>query len=109
MSKSLNPAAEYGNSDFDIRHRLSITATYVIPGKKGFGQVLGGWKVNTIISLSSGMPWLIYDTGNDFSTGGSGVGDFYDRWNFYGNPSDFKGTGQSIPFCAGPTDCSVVS
>jgi hypothetical protein len=106
---SLNPAAEYGNSDFDIRHRLSITATYVIPGKKGYGQILEGWKLNTIVSLSSGMPWLIYDTGNDFSTGGSGNGSFYDRWDFFGNPSDFKGSGQSIPFCSGPSDCSVVS
>ncbi|HEV2198179.1 MAG TPA: TonB-dependent receptor [Bryobacteraceae bacterium] len=106
---SLDQAAEYGNSDFDIRHRLSVTATYALPGKKGFGQLLEGWKLNTIVSLSSGMPWLIYDTGNDFSTGGSGNGDFYDRWDFFGSPSDFKGTGQSIPYCSGPSNCSVVS
>jgi hypothetical protein len=106
---SLNRAAEYGNSDFDIRHRLSVTATYVLPGKEGFGELLKGWKVNTIVSLSSGMPWLIYDTGNDFSTGGSGNGDFYDRWDFFGNPSDFKGSAQSLPFCSGPSNCSVTS
>jgi hypothetical protein len=108
---SLNPGAEYGNSDFDIRHRLSVTATYAIPGKKGFGQLLEGWKPNTIVSLSTGMPWLIYDTGNDFSTGGSGKGDFYDRWDFFGNPSDFRSGSQSIPFCSGPgpNGCSFVS
>jgi hypothetical protein len=75
--------------------------------------LLEGWKLNGIVSLSSGMPWLIYDTGNDFSTGGSGNGSFYDRWDFFGNPSDFKGSGQSIPFCNGPgtngTGCSVSS
>jgi hypothetical protein len=108
---SLNPAAEYGNSDFDIRHRLSVTATYAIPGKKGFGQLLEGWKLNTIVSLSSGMPWLAIDTSNDFSTGGSGNGDFYDRWDFFGNPSDFKGGSSSLPYCTGPgsNGCSITS
>jgi hypothetical protein len=83
---SFNPNAEYGNSDSDVRHRLTITATYALPGKKGFGQLLEGWKVNSIVNLQTGLPWLVDDLGNDFS----GSGDFGDRWNFYGNPSDFK-------------------
>ena len=49
---SLNPGLEYGNSDFDIRHRFTFTASYDIPGKKGFGQLLEGWKLNTIVSLA---------------------------------------------------------
>ncbi len=102
---SLNPGAEYGNSDSDVRHRLTVTATYAIPGKKGFGQLLEGWKLNTIVSLQSGLPWLVDDLGNDFSTSG----DFGDRWNFYGNPSDFKSGSSSLPYCTGPKDCSVVS
>ena len=36
-----NPAAEYANSDFDIRHRLTVSLTYAIPGRKGFGQMRG--------------------------------------------------------------------
>ena len=29
-----NPAAEYANSDFDIRHRLTVSLTYAIPGSE---------------------------------------------------------------------------
>src|SRR4029077_19806923 len=104
---SFNPAAEYGSSDSDVRHRLTITATYAIPGKRGYGQGLEGWKLNNNVALQSGLPWLVDDLGNDFS----GSGDFGDRWNFYGNPNDFKSGSSSLPFCTGPGagGCSVTS
>jgi outer membrane receptor protein involved in Fe transport len=38
---SRNIAAQYGNSDFDTRHRFTLTTTWDIPGKKGLGQILG--------------------------------------------------------------------
>jgi hypothetical protein len=104
---SLNPGAEYGNSDFDIRHRFTLTASYTIPGKKGYGQLLAGWKLNAIVSLQTGMPWIVDDTGNDFS----GSGDLADRWNFFGSPGDFRSGSISIPYCTGPghEGCSVTS
>lgn len=95
---SLNPGLEYGASDFDIRHRFTLSATYNIPGIKGYGQILQGWQLNGILTLQSGQPWQAFDTSNDFS----GTGEFADRWNFFGNPSDFKSGGShSIPFCTG--------
>ena len=103
---SLNPGAEYGNSDLDVRHRVSITASYEIPGPKGYGQLLHGWKLNTILNLQTGQPWNTNDTSYNFS----GNGDFSDRWDFFGNPSDFKSIGtHSIPWCSGPGTggCSV--
>jgi hypothetical protein len=90
-----NPGGEYGNSDFDVRHRLTLTGTYNIPGIKGFAQVLEGWQLNGILTLQSSQPWVVNDYGNDFS----GVGDSSDRWDFFGNPGDFKGTQNSIPYC----------
>jgi hypothetical protein len=98
-----DPGAEYGNSDFDIRHRLTITTTYNLPGINGFAQVLKGWQVNAIVSLQSSQPWTINDYANNFS----GVGDTSDRWSIFsttggmGTPSDFKGTRNSIPYCTG--------
>jgi len=89
------PGLEYGNSDFDVRHRATITATYNIPGIKGFAQALEGWQLNSIVTLQSSQPWLVNDYNNNFS----GTGDSADRWDFFGNPSDFKGTQNSIPFC----------
>jgi len=94
---SNNPGAEYGNSDFDVRHRLTLTGTYNIPGINGFGQVFKGWQVNGILTLQSSQPWVVNDYGDNIS----GAGDNSDRWDFFGNPSDFKGTQHSIPYCSG--------
>ena len=114
---SMNQRAEYGSSDFDIRHRLTVTAGYVIPGKKGYGQLLEGWKVNTIVTIEGAQPWLVFDGSgaHDYSTGGSGFGDLTNRWDFFGNPSDFRSSTNSIPFCNGAggvgsgTGCSTTS
>jgi hypothetical protein len=102
---SRNQEAEYASSDFDIRHRLTVTAGYAIPGKKGYGQALEGWKLNTIVTVEGSQPWLVFDGSSqqDFSTGGSGFGDLTDRWDFFGNPSDFRSGSSSIPFCGGFT------
>jgi hypothetical protein len=111
---SSNPDAEYASSDFDVRHRFTLAAGYSIPGKKGFGQLLEGWKLNSIVNLQSPQPWLVTDFNNDFSTGGSGLGDGADRWDFFGNPADFKSGGtHSLPYCTDPGvpggGCSVIS
>ncbi len=96
-----NRGAEYASSDFDVRHRFTITATYAIPGKTGYAQLLEGWKLNTIVTLQTSQPWLVFDTADDFSTGGSGFGDRTDRWDFFGNPNDFGSSSSSIPYCNG--------
>ena len=110
LQDSTRPDLEYGNSDFDIRHRFTLTASYAIPGKKGFGQLLEGWKLNTILTVQSSQPWSIYDTQNAFSMMNAlgrdtTDGEVTDRWDFFGNPKDFKPSSSSIPFCSGfPTD-----
>jgi carboxypeptidase family protein len=95
---SYSPRSEFAASDFDIRHRATITASYDIPAKKGYGQMLEGWKLNTIVTLAGSQPWNVDDTGNNFS----GTNENTDRWDFFGNPSDFKATSSSIPYCTGP-------
>ena len=94
---NLNPGAEYGNSDFDQRHHFSFTLNYALPGRKGFGQLLEGWVVNSAVLIQSGLPWSSVDT-SDISKSGDGRSD---RWDFFGNPSDFKGGKFPIPFYAG--------
>lgn len=97
---STNPWKDYGNSDFDIRQRLTLSLTYALPGKKSPVQMLQGWKVNSIVTVQTGQPWNVVDTGNDISlTGESG-----DRWNFFGNPADFTSSFSGpIPFFADGT------
>ena len=94
---SNNPAAEYASSDFDIRHRFTLTGTYALPGKKGFGQLLEGWKLNSIVTIASAQPWNVFDAKNNFT----GTGDNNGRWDFFGNPADFKSGSSSIPYCSG--------
>ena len=86
----------YGSADTDIRHRGTISITYDLPGRKGKGQLLEGWQLNSIVTLESGLPWWVQDSANDFS----GTGEFNqlasatdgqgEQWIFVGNPNDFK-------------------
>jgi hypothetical protein len=92
---SNNLAAEYGSSDFDVRNRMTATITYNIPGKKGYGQLLEGWQINSIVSLASAQPWQTYDPADNFS----GTGENTDRWNISGSPSDFPSGKSSFPDC----------
>ena len=103
---STNLAGEYASSDFDIRHRLTFTTTYNIPGIKGFGQLLEGWQVNGIYSYSTPQPWNVWDPADNIS----GTGENADRWNIAGNPLDFPAGVNSIPFCAGGgASCTVLN
>jgi len=92
---SNNIANEYASSDFDVRHRLTATATYNIPGVKGFGQLLEGWQINTIVTFATAQPWQTYDPNNNYS----GTGENTDRWNLVGSPSNFPSGKNSIPQC----------
>lgn len=53
---SNNPGLERGNSPFDIRHRLTASFTYDLPGE---GIALGGWQVNGIATAQSGAPFTV--------------------------------------------------
>jgi outer membrane receptor protein involved in Fe transport len=88
----------YSNSLFDIRHRFTLSTTYAIPGKKGLGQLLEGWEVNSVITLQSASPWGVQDFTNDFSgTNQVNELDTYGQtWNFFGNNADFK-AGRAVP------------
>jgi Carboxypeptidase regulatory-like domain len=100
-----NPGAEYANSDFDVRHRLTLSLTYAIPGKKGYAQALEGWEINSIVTLQSPQKWGAMDEGTDAAGIGplpvSPPANSPIRWNFYGNPNDFKSGPTGTPFFPG--------
>jgi len=117
---SYNPGAEYANSDFDIRHRFTLSLTYAIPGRAGHGQMLEGWEINSITTLQTPQYWGPIDLGTDAAGTGSlpvsPPATAPIRWSFYragsatrGNSSDFKsGKGVGIPFYA-PGDPNMPS
>jgi Carboxypeptidase regulatory-like domain/TonB dependent receptor len=102
---SLDPGAEYGNSDFDVRHRFTLSTSYEIPGRDGYLQSLKGWQLNGIVSLYSSQPWGPTDTGDDISLTNERV----DRWDFFGKPSDFKSTSIAIPYFPGASNQACVA
>ncbi|MBV9508621.1 MAG: TonB-dependent receptor [Acidobacteriia bacterium] len=100
---SNNPRQLYGSSDWDVRHRFTLSLTYAIPGKKSPGQILEGWSINSIVTLQTGQPWYPQDFTDDFSgtnvvsaTAGHG-----EQWNFVGSPSDFQSRQNPIPCASG--------
>ena len=103
---SSHPAGMYGNSDFDIRHRLTLTTTYALPGKKSPGQLLEGWQVNSVVTIQTGAPWTVQDLSDDLSgTGQVSELDSYGQfWNFYGNKSDFKSGPNALPYFSGTSN-----
>lgn len=60
-----NPKLDYGNSDFDERHRVVISPIWQTPWYKNGSdwqrQVLGGWTVSSIFTAHTGIPFSIYD------------------------------------------------
>jgi carboxypeptidase family protein/TonB-dependent receptor-like protein len=68
------PGMEYGNADFDVRHRFVMSYAYELPFGRGkrlagnaggvLNQIIGGWVVSGITSASTGN----YFTPTDIST-----------------------------------------
>jgi hypothetical protein len=106
-----NPQAEYGNSDFDVRHRLVLNSIYELPfghGKHFLGnasglanQVVGGWQVANIVSISSGNWFTVLDAHGNFANADTGAGGVSQRPDQVGDPNR-AGTVPGNPGCVAP-------
>ena len=85
---SLNPAAEYGRSSFDVRHRVTMSLSYALPFS---GNVfLDDWQLQAVGTLESGRPFTVavHPDIEVSNTGRSNLGFGYnDRPNVSGDPS----------------------
>ncbi|MEO6804371.1 MAG: TonB-dependent receptor, partial [Granulicella sp.] len=65
-------SVEYGNSNLDLRHRVSATFNYALPfgrGKNGFKSVLiKGWQANGLVSWNTGTHFSVVNTNNRTGT-----------------------------------------
>ncbi|MEA2539806.1 MAG: hypothetical protein QOH35_1172, partial [Acidobacteriaceae bacterium] len=63
LSQQFNPSADYGNANWDIRHRVVGVITYSLPTFNGSNllvrEALGGWAVNGIVNVQSGQPFNV--------------------------------------------------
>lgn len=63
----LNRNLDRGDSDYDVRHRLALSAVWAEPyfSKRGLmNLVAGGWNVAPIFTAHTGSPFTIFDSTN---------------------------------------------
>ena len=74
-------AADYADSDNDIRNRLNLYGSYELPFGKGqaflnnastfTNELVSGWRFNAIVVAQSGLPFTVTMNGTSTNTGAS--------------------------------------
>jgi outer membrane receptor protein involved in Fe transport len=61
----LQPGLDKGSADFDVRHRIALSAVWTLPYAKsthGVGkQVLDGWQLVPLLTARTGNPFTVFD------------------------------------------------
>lgn len=58
-----------GDANFDVRHRFTVAATYELPFAKD-NAILGGWSLNSIVTLQTGTPFTVFAGGRRANVSG---------------------------------------
>jgi len=82
FSNPLQPELDKGTADFDVPHRFTFSSVWELPigrGRRyaggisrGANLLIGGWQLNTNITIQSGPPFSILNDGRRVDIGGSG-------------------------------------
>jgi hypothetical protein len=98
--------ADYGNANWDVRHRFVASFNYALPffaTTKGFvRQTLGGWQTNGIVTLQSGFPFNVIASGDPANTGRSS-----ERPNLVSTPTSNCGDGHLSGCISSPAFANV--
>ncbi|HXZ80047.1 MAG TPA: hypothetical protein VEG30_08970, partial [Terriglobales bacterium] len=101
-----NPGLDWGSSDFDIRHRFSLTPVWATPwyssGKGWQRQALGGWTIVPVFSVRSGTPFSIFDSTNCVNCGVPG-------WQRYIPNTPITDYHTGSPVASGPNQFDLLS
>jgi Carboxypeptidase regulatory-like domain/TonB dependent receptor len=92
-----DPQAEFGNSDFGVRNRFVVSYLYELPFGKGkavlgdasgaVNQIVSGWQIGGITSVSSGNWFTVLDSNGDFANSDGGAGGVSQRPDQVGDPN----------------------
>ncbi len=71
-----NWRADYGNANWDVRHRFVGSFTYALPFLSNSShaflkQTLGGWQTNGVVTMQGGFPFNVLSPGDPANTGRS--------------------------------------
>ena len=67
----MNPRTDYGPADFNMTHRFVTSFSYELPLFKT-NRYAGGWQINGIISLQSGVPFSPYSSSSRYDSNKDG-------------------------------------
>ncbi len=67
-----NLRENYGNSDYDVRHYLSLNYLYQVPHYGGPEALTGGWQIGGTLFYNSGNPFTPQALISDFGVGAYG-------------------------------------
>ena len=71
VTDTMNPRVDYGPADFNMANRFVGTVSYELPWAKE-NRWVGGWQLNAIVSLQSGVPFSPYaSSANDVNKNGT--------------------------------------
>jgi len=71
-SQQYNIAADYGNSNWDVRNRFVAELTYLLPTPQGnylVRETAGGWHLSAIVNFQTGMPYTVGMSSNTQAAG----------------------------------------
>lgn len=77
---STNLSSNRGNSNFDVRHRLTLNFIYDFPNPANWKKLTNGWGVNGILTVQSGQPFHLIYTFDDYD----GTGTFFPKPDIVG-------------------------
>jgi Carboxypeptidase regulatory-like domain len=75
-----DPAANYSNSNFDVRHAFKGYAVYELPfgrgkqflnGSRLIDEAVGGWQLAGTVILQTGNPFTVYGNQNTYALAGT--------------------------------------
>ncbi len=80
IASTYDPAANYSNSNFDVRHAFKGYAVYQLPfgrgkqflnGSRALDEAVGGWQIAGTVILQTGNPFTVYGNQNTFAQAGT--------------------------------------
>jgi hypothetical protein len=85
VTDPMNIKADYGPADFYMKHRFVTNFSYDLPFMKN-SRWLGGWGINSIIAIQSGVPFSPYSTSRSYDLNKNGL--YSDRYVPVGSAMD---------------------
>lgn len=76
----VDQSTEFGPSDYDVRHFITLSGLWDIPlfrnQRSWAGKLLGGWQINGIVTHHTGFPWTPVVSSSIIGPNGNTIGPF---------------------------------